>query len=289
MIVYMFHYVLEEDKYHHFDAKIFEEHVREWAESNRIINMDQFKKMIYNKDLENDKILLTFDDGTVDHYDVVYPILKKYGVSGIFFISSNVLRRKILDVQKIHALLREINFEDLNKKFNSILSEMNLTYECDQKNNTYDSKDEKFLKQMLQYRLIKTQRKKVINRLIKYFKIKIKFDKIYLNKKKIIEMKKNGMYFGIHTVNHIRLSLLSRENQIKEIKKCKKDILSARIIDDETLIFSYPYGDYNHETIKILQELGIDLAFTVQEGVITGESCKSIIPRVDCKKILFTD
>jgi len=33
-------------------------------------------------------IIISFDDGTADHHDIVYPMLKKYGFKGVFFIIS---------------------------------------------------------------------------------------------------------------------------------------------------------------------------------------------------------
>ena len=33
-------------------------------------------------------IILSFDDGTIDHYNTVYPMLKKYGLKGTFFVIS---------------------------------------------------------------------------------------------------------------------------------------------------------------------------------------------------------
>jgi len=37
--------------------------------------------------------LLTFDDGTLDHYEVVLPILARYGCHGVFFVPSSRLDR----------------------------------------------------------------------------------------------------------------------------------------------------------------------------------------------------
>ena len=37
----------------------------------------------------SETIILSFDDGTADHYDTVYPTLKKYGLKGVFFVVSS--------------------------------------------------------------------------------------------------------------------------------------------------------------------------------------------------------
>lgn len=52
------------------------------------------------------KILLTFDDGFIDHYSFVLPELLKRKLFGLFFIPTGVYgRQKALDVHRIHYLL----------------------------------------------------------------------------------------------------------------------------------------------------------------------------------------
>ncbi|MFH0896367.1 MAG: polysaccharide deacetylase family protein, partial [Bacteroidota bacterium] len=82
------------------------------------------------------------------------------------------------------------------------------------------------------------------------------------------EMSQNGITFGAHTVTHPHLSQLSYEEQKKEIQEsigrlvsqCPTNIISSSI-------FCYPYGDYNEDTLKILKELGVKIAFTVKPGI----------------------
>src|SRR5436190_10597511 len=39
------------------------------------------------------QFLLTFDDGTADHYEIVFPVLKELGLRGIFFVPTVRLNR----------------------------------------------------------------------------------------------------------------------------------------------------------------------------------------------------
>ena len=90
----------------------------------------------------------------------------------------------------------------------------------------------------------------------------------YLNWREVKEMAKNGISFGAHTISHPHLSQLGYEEQKKEIV----DILVAigpnvPMAQASGKIFSYPYGEYNSDTVKILKKLGIKMAFTVKPGV----------------------
>src|SRR5687768_7232371 len=54
--------------------------------------------------------LLTFDDGFVDHYSTVFPILKDRGLGGIFFVTGSTIgdRPHLLNVHKAHFLLAQL-------------------------------------------------------------------------------------------------------------------------------------------------------------------------------------
>ena len=58
-------------------------------------------------------MLLTFDDGYIDHYQEVYPILKKYGVQGSFFPNGMAVKEhKLLTVNRIHFILAAAEAKD---------------------------------------------------------------------------------------------------------------------------------------------------------------------------------
>src|SRR5262249_53667281 len=56
--------------------------------------------------LPSNACLLTFDDGFIDHYTVVFPRLLARGLSGSFYPPAMVARGgRVLDVHKIHFIL----------------------------------------------------------------------------------------------------------------------------------------------------------------------------------------
>jgi peptidoglycan/xylan/chitin deacetylase (PgdA/CDA1 family) len=56
---------------------------------------------------------LTFDDGFVDHFTTVFPILRRRGLSGTFFVAQDTCGRfpRLLDVHKTHFLLAALGAE----------------------------------------------------------------------------------------------------------------------------------------------------------------------------------
>lgn len=82
------------------------------------------------------------------------------------------------------------------------------------------------------------------------------------------EMAQSGISFGAHTVNHPHLPKLSYIQQRAEIEE-SLSTLGHHVTTSQVTskIFCYPYGEYNDDTLKILQELGVKIAFTVKPGI----------------------
>lgn len=86
------------------------------------------------------------------------------------------------------------------------------------------------------------------------------------------EMTHNGITFGGHTANHPHLSQLDAEKQRKEVWGSIRTLVPAGQKDSVAqFIFCYPYGDYNEDTLKILKELGVKIAFTIKPGINTNK------------------
>lgn len=286
MNVYMFHYVNgNQFNYYHFDKDDFEKVIIKLLDSGkRIISFAEFKQMIKDNNRSiNNCILLTFDDGTRDHYDVVYPILKKYNISGLFFLCSNIFEHRILDVNIIHQIIANSQFDDLFSNFQKMLIENNITNDNYNMliNTEYDDKKMLYFKQMLQFILPDDIKNKILNKLANIYKVSLNFDDYYMNIKQIKEMKENGMEFGFHTSTHKRLEKLSYEEQFNEIISNMDLLIKENIIDDDAA-FSYPFGSYNCDTLNILMKNKIKYAFGINMKQFTYKDNLLTMPRYDC-------
>ena len=81
------------------------------------------------------------------------------------------------------------------------------------------------------------------------------------------EMAGNGVTFGSHTRNHPHLGVLPALEQKNEIEQGVAVLGSWLKPGEAPPIFCYPYGDYNRQTLSILEGLGIRAAFTVESGI----------------------
>jgi len=89
---------------------------------------------------------------------------------------------------------------------------------------------------------------------------------------------------GIHTLTHSLLTARTPEMQQNEIAGCRKllEEWSGENIDS----LSYPYGNYDDNTLSIVKKLDIATAFTADEVPVTSQSNASILGRFQVKKQL---
>ncbi len=111
LFIITYHYVrpLKNSKYPNLKAlelNKFKKQINILKKNTTILKMENLNQVNLNK---NKKFsLLTFDDGYVDHYKYVYPILKKHKISGSFFIPiKNFISKDVLLVNKIHFILEK--------------------------------------------------------------------------------------------------------------------------------------------------------------------------------------
>ena len=245
---------------------------------NIISGNDLIDRIIYKQKLPKRSCLLTFDDGYKDHYKYVMPELIKNKISGFFFPSAeNIINSKVTDTNKIHFILNakknSVILKDINyflKKNKGDLPDKKIIYknfEKKFKKNGLDIKEVKYIKYLLQSWVPKEIKEKCCNFLFKkYVKCdETKFSKeLYLTKKEIKEMIKNGMFFGGHGYRHIRLGELDYSNQKKEIDKMVKFLKTCDI--KKNWVMCYPYGSYNKDTVSILSKKKCIMSFSASSG-----------------------
>ncbi len=91
--------------------KQFEEELA-WLHSQNYhtITADQFcDALLSGAQLPEKPVLLTFDDGYKDNYQAAWPIMKKYGFVGTFFIITNSVGPNSIDWEQLSDLLKSGN------------------------------------------------------------------------------------------------------------------------------------------------------------------------------------
>lgn len=261
----------------------FKRQVDYFCNNFEVIAGDNLLEIINKKIItKKPKIILTFDDGYIDHYKYVFPYLRKKNISGYFYPPKKVIENKtVLDVNKIQFFLeKEQNRDKILKEIDNILLKKkniqisDLDISSINLNSDYDNEKTVLIKKILQYFLPPDEKKIIIDEL--FGKITgensaLLAKKLYMNTGHVQEMNSEKMVFGCHGDNHVWLEFLSKENQKKEILD-GINFLKKINIDVKNISVCYPYGSYNDDSLEILKELKISFALTSKNGNVNSNN-----------------
>lgn len=245
--------------------------------------------------LPESALLFTFDDGYIDHYECVMPILCEYGLSGVFFIPTLVVKReRLLDVNRIHYLLSNLSDDFLAMQIDYMIenfeSELLCTANEYRKNiakltgHRFDSPQRIYVKRMLQSELPEDIRTEILTTLFHKFVTDDEAglaEQLYLNERHIDEMLSAGMFIGGHGATHSRLNTIDTTRQREEVLESKRFVEMVGDLD-QPWVFSYPNGVYDDSLLKILQDTRCELAFTtIAKNAYPNANSPLLIPRFD--------
>jgi peptidoglycan/xylan/chitin deacetylase (PgdA/CDA1 family) len=284
--VIMYHYVreLKNSRYPQIkgmEYSLFKQQVAYIKKNYTCISAEELIAAFDEGDkLPDNAILLTFDDGYIDHFNYVFPFLHQHGIKACFYTPVQAIReRKFLDVNKIHYIVALAKDEDqLVKMLHEEMDILRKDFELED-NDTYwklyakailDTPKTLYFKRMLQDGLQGEARARALDAIFTRIVDEdesVLAAELYLNEDQMRCMMSNGMHIGIHGSSHTRLHTLTAEDQEKEISE-SMDFMRSVGADMNTLTICYPYGSYNEDTKRISAEKGCRFGLTVDPGIV---------------------
>ena len=272
----------------YFSLDNFRKQLDYLSKNYNLLNKKDFLNKINNKDKFSDKdIILTFDDGTIDHYKYVFPELKKRCICGIFYVPTyNLLYNKMLGVHSLHLLIGKYDSNTILKEIVQYIKKNNIVKKNNKDRYDYIYNNLNFKKDnsTLLKRLINSTRFININdkhtlmeHLLKKYLPNIDINSYYIQKEQIKEMNNNGMIIGNHSITHHYMSDLTYKEQKYEIEK-SYEILETIIGKNNIRTFAYPYGlleSFTDETLDILNNTNTSFSF-IYPGSIEEQNNKDI-------------
>lgn len=270
LLIVTYHGVYEElddnvDLFTHLHVDVFRKHLG-FIESNyNVISLsDLINHLVENRALPKKSVLITFDDGFRNNYEIAYPVLRELNFPAVIFLTTDFIgSERLLWFDELFLILRQLIrggfvLNDVFSKFG--VSVPSVTLET-------------------AYTIISSQFKKMpnperikgiaeLNRLVN-----ISADPIYdhfklLSWEQVQQMKSSGLIeFGVHTANHRILSSLSDDEFESELIASKGRMEEK--LNCEVTSFCYPNGirdvDFFDFHEKYLSAGGYHCAFSTEE------------------------
>lgn len=99
-----------------------------------------------------------------------------------------------------------------------------------------------------------------------------------LNQDEIKELSDQGIEIGSHTLHHTDLRNVTAEAAKEEFDLSKSQL--EKITNKEVASFSFPYGSYNNELIKLAYECGYSFVYTTEPEMISLPTKRKIFGRI---------
>jgi len=268
-IIYTHHIIDKADKDYEFlkcidffDTQEFIKKIKYLKKHYTFISLEDAVELLKHKKRLANRIVLTFDDGYRSVYERAFPILKKYNVPAVVFLTVDFLENKRISwFDKLILLISRTEEQEFKtdkisaKKFRlGTKKEKKRTFlEINKYLKTIpdDEKDAILneLEQRLGGKTCRSQNK----------------ENLMLNWEQIDKMRASGLIsFGAHTRTHPILSNISLDRAEREI------LTSKRIIENRLNVpvkfFAYPGGCLNPAIKKIVRASGYLAALTTRSG-----------------------
>lgn len=208
------------------------------------------------------RVLITFDDGCIDNYEVAFPILRSLGVQGVFFLITGMAGTNTIPWwDRIAHILRTAERSSFELHYPAVIA-------VDVRQMGFASA----LRSVLQWY------KRPDNRNGEQFIAELvescggheppAASRIFLNWDEAREMQAGGMAIGSHTHTHTVLSQLTAEQQLEELVQ-SRNILS-QVLQGPIDTIAYPVGSrtaFTDDTQRLARQAGYRLAFSFYGGV----------------------
>ena len=301
LAISMYHYVrdLKHSRYPEIkglDVNLFREQIAFMKENFKIVRMEQVMDAVRGgTPLPENALLLTFDDGYIDNYTFVLPVLEEYGLQGTFFIPGKTFTtHQLLDVNKIHYIMASADigkllpdvFERLDhyrgRQFDYASNEeLFVKYAVPSR---YDSREIRFVKGVLQAALPEEARNRISSDLFEKH-VGISEEKLawelYMNPDQLMTLKRHGMFIGVHGYDHYWLDVLPEDELQADIDKALE--IMDPFIDRNAWAMAYPYGRYSQAVLDQIASRGACVGVTIEpRTAVIGQDNPLTLPRLDC-------
>lgn len=243
------------------DAETLDTQLEILARHADVVTPEDLPQLV-REDRPGRRVLVTFDDGYRDNFEIAFPLLRKHGLRATFFLTTGFIddpRAAWWD--EIAWMVRNARRSTLTKNewFEDALAlgpeqDASIAAIVARYKTLPGEQTERYLEHLAQAtgagRCEQTASAEV-----------------WMTWDMVREMQHAGMQIGGHTVTHPILAQVPVERQEQEIAGCRTRLLEE--LHQEMELFAYPVGargTFTDDTRRILREQGVRLAFSFHGG-----------------------
>jgi len=280
--------------FHHFHGKNFPKvqgsisaedlsSILEFIGLGRILTAEEWVENFHHNTLANNHVCLTFDDGLRCQYEIAKPVLESYDLTAFWFVYSSVFYG-INEKHEIYRNFRTTQFKNIDEFYQQFFQAlMSSSYATKVKGSLENFKPETYLKNFPFYTendrkfryirddvLTQNEYSFIMDEMINASDLNLEFlsSNLWLTENHLKDLKEKNHIIGLHSYSHPTKMLgLSIDEQREQYTK---NINHLNNVVGKIISMSHPSNSYNDDTLKILEELGIELGFRANMSKIGG-------------------
>jgi len=274
------------------NSEDFSEMLTWLANRYNLIGAGEYLEKFESEKLDNKDICLSFDDALLCQYEIAVPILARHNLEAFFFVYSSAFRGNS-DNLELYRYFRTSCFSDIeefysaffsvvNKQFDEVLAQHHKLFEIQNYlgNFQFYSKNDRWFRYLRDQVLGPTIYDEIMSEMIreKEFSHQNFSREIWMSEDHLRDLVRRGHIVGLHSYSHpTQISKLTFDEQYREYSE---NFEHLRSIVGDVVSMSHPCGDYNDDTLKILETLGLKIGFRSSFG--EEKTCsKYEVPRED--------
>lgn len=240
--------------------------------------------------MPDDALLLTFDDGLSDHFEIVAPVLDRRGIHGLFFVpTSAVACDRMLHAHRVHLLLSHLGVDGLTEAVGESLvgeSIEGFPLSDDEARQAerifhYEERGLAHLKHLLTNVVPIPTRDRL---LIDLFAARVGDERDharrwYMSWDQVVDLQSRGHTIGGHGHRHEPLGRMAVAEQVRDFVHCHT--LLTRHAGDRPRPFSYPFGGCNDDIARRCAFAGFANGFTTHRAWIGVTDDAHRLSRID--------
>jgi peptidoglycan/xylan/chitin deacetylase (PgdA/CDA1 family) len=226
--------------------------------------------------LPDKALVVTFDDGLREQYDMAWPILQRLGIPAIFFVNTApIAHATILSVHKIHLIRAHFDPGQVatvlhqNARRLGVGMDMRIDDTKVLSQYKYDNLETARLKYLLNFLLAPADRDHVIEASFQELFPNCEAEMsrgLYMDIPHIQALANRGC-IGTHTHEHLPLGVIPADMAREQIQVASTYF--HQWIGETPFVLSYPYGSLEAcslEVGEIAKDSGIEFAFTMERA-----------------------
>jgi peptidoglycan/xylan/chitin deacetylase (PgdA/CDA1 family) len=249
-------------------AEQFDEHVGYFKKSFAVSTLAEAQWMAAAPDrIRGIRVLITFDDGYLDNYEVAFPILRAHGVEATFFLTTGFVGTdRIPYWDQIAYLVRNSSRDSvvLNRgELRRIVLE--------------GRSRELAIAEALQLFVLhgSDEPSRFVDELADACGLSVfrRGSRLFMDWAEAAALVQGSMAIGSHTHDHLSMSKLSFQAQVAQLTQSREVL--KRNLGVDVKAFAYPYGSrdaFNGDTMAALEHCGYEIAFSNYGGISLSQT-----------------